>query len=329
MYKSENNWHTTTFIAKAFWAYDYNGAGHTWGMNELFEFNSGVYVSEVSVGVMEKYAILIGGGDTDASKNFDAFWIDTKEMYNVLVNQYGYHPENVYLQFWDHQKGYKDGIYIDGPADWEVDVNNLAKYGLGITQTLEVLRAKMTEDDFFYLFATSHGGMTSEKGGDGTGTFQIYNVESGGSNDFHYANPRVDRNLDREIDKMSYARCVIVISACGSGTAIHGTNAHPEWNLKGDRRIIITSTDKNEYGWNWGGDWKTDADNDMHAEFLWNEENNGFIYALDNSGKISLKTAFDSGYEAAQDDELATGGADISTPQLYEWRQGVSVFSYL
>ncbi len=169
-YARDGQWHTATFIAKAFWAYDYNGAGHaertseaeplyccctgaenTWGMNELFEFSSGVYVSEVSVGVMEKYAILIGGGDTDASKNFDAFWIDTKEMYNVLVNRYGYHPENVYLQLWDHQKGYKDGIYIDGPAEWEVNANNLSAYGLGINYDVEWCRCSISSLKFLTI----------------------------------------------------------------------------------------------------------------------------------------------------------------------------------
>ena len=303
-YARDGQWHTATFIAKAFWAYDYNGAGHTWGMNELFEFNSGVYVSEVSVGVMEKYAILIGGGDTDASKNFDAFWIDTKEMYNVLVNQYGYHPENVYLQFWDHQKGYKDGIYIDGPAEWEVNANNLSAYGLGINQTLELLRAKMTEDDFFYLFINSHGG--------DTGYFQGCFVQSDGRTvnaRVTYANPGGSDNLNREIDKMTYVRSVMVIAACYSGTAINGTSAHPEWNMKGEKRIIITNTNRSELGHLWGDTPYNGGDD--HIEFLWNGDKNGFVYSLKNSDTISIRAAYESGRVAALDGDGGSSHAHI------------------
>jgi len=39
-YTRDSLWHTATFISKAFWAYDYTGAGDTWGMDELSDFDA-------------------------------------------------------------------------------------------------------------------------------------------------------------------------------------------------------------------------------------------------------------------------------------------------
>ncbi|MDI6887134.1 MAG: hypothetical protein QMC98_00635 [Candidatus Thermoplasmatota archaeon] len=176
-------------------------------------------------------------------------------MYNNLVNNYNYLDENIYLHFWGHKKGYKDNIYIDGPATWDVVPISQGEWGIGIKNSLTELRIKMTKNDFFCLFGTSHGGMTEKKGVKGTGTLQTYNWYTEddtivGVNTFVWYNyPGQEKSLAQNIDNLHYARAVIVVSACGSGTAIHGTDERPEWNLKDKNRIIMTSSDKNEYSY--------------------------------------------------------------------------------
>ena len=110
---------------------------------------------------------------------------------------------------------------------------------------------------------------------------------------------------------------VVVISACKTGAAIDGTDENPEYNIRALDRIIITNTDKNETGWSWAGDSWTESDNYDHSEFLYNEGDNGFLFKLSDNEYISMQTAFDSGYDAAQDNDWEITGDDTSTPQLY------------
>ena len=318
-YTRDGFWHTATFISKAFWAYDYNGAGHaertseaeplyhsytgaghTWAMDELFEFNSGVYVSDISVGVMEKYAVVIGGGDPDdPSGNYPAFWNDAKIMYNNLVINYNYLPENVYFHFWNDTKGYKDGVYIDGPATSVVPTQDQPVRGIGVWDSLEELSNKMTKDDFFILFGRSHGG---------TGCFDFLD------GDWKYT------EFAHFIDNSSYARAVLIFSACDSGTAIKGTPEHPEANLKGANRIIITSTDADEIGYN------EVESNSEHGAFLYEGcvDNiyhhyyyPGFLKCMGSIFSPStVKDAYDCGYNAATHNHVGWMISE-STPQIF------------
>jgi hypothetical protein len=277
-----------------------------------------------------RYAVLIGGGDTDSSKNWACFWKDTKEMYNVLVNQYNYLPENVYLHFWNNQKGYKDSIYIDGPADWDVELEEYREqWGNGIKQNLDVLETKITKNDLLILFSTSHGG---KKVGD-EGWFEICDVEDGTSSTaLCYAKPTAGRDLDREIDKLTCARAVLIFSACGSGNAIKGIEGHSEWNLKGENRIIITDTDKNEESyseWFFGEPHEHSAFlYEGHVDYALLPDSLDTYYSgfLKNMGStttpLSVKHAYDKGCEAATNNRIVALGGIVtksyeSHPQIY------------
>jgi hypothetical protein len=274
----------------------------------------------------ERYALLIGGGDT-GGENWPCFWKDTRAMYNVLVNQYDFIPEYVYLHFWDHQKGYKDSIYIDGPADFDVTEDYEETFGLGISQTLDKLATRMTKNDLLFVFGIAHGGMDKKKDL-GQGWLKVYDVETNHYKCLYYNDPLggLD-NLGQSLDDLSYARMVLVFSCCGSGTAIYGTNDNPEYNLKSENRIILTASDKNEKSYCWHGDpWTSDDDYD-HQEFLWNEDQNGFIWELKYTFPRSMQAAFDSGETAAEDDDIV--GEDESDAQINEGATYKACYTYL
>jgi hypothetical protein len=276
-----------------------------------------------------RYAVLIGGGSTDSAENWPCFWNDVKLMYEILASEYNYIDENIYLHFWNSKKGDKDGIYVDGPADWYVYPAYQNEWGVGINNSFTQLKTKVTKNDLLYTFIVAHGRKTAEGKGQGAGAFDGYSVQSGESRPIYYANLLQDANMDREFDKMYYARLIVVVSSCGSGTALYGTDENPACNLSDENRILISDTDKNEMSFRWYGAWPDSSDDNDHQEFLWNEDNNGFIYALKNFGIISIKSAFDSGQTAALDDEWYTAQADISHAKLYEWASGRAATTYL
>jgi len=145
------------------------------------------------------------------------------------------------------------------------------------------------------------------------------NIEGEGEDAISYANPNAANNLDLEVNQMLYNIAIFVFSSCGSGTAIYGTDDHPDWNLKDWRRIIITSSeaDKKTYQWD---EWP--PFDYSHIEFLWNDENNGFVYALTYEVPISLYDAYNSGCNAAADWPLT------SLPQLDD-PSAMCAFTYL
>jgi hypothetical protein len=302
------------------------------GMSDAYEVDYGVSNNgwQNPYKHNERYALVVGGGDIDSNKNHPAFWKDTKEIYNVLENQYNYEPEHIYLHFWNHQQGVKEGIYIDGPADWNIeDEADRLIWGNGIKQNLEILETKMTKNDFIFVFMTSHGGKEKKKG-IGEGWIQIYDIENQDRSCLYYHNdPYLPNSLGHSLENLIYARMVLVFSACASGTAIKGTDDNPEWNLKSQYRIIMTSSDKNEESHFWAGDEWTSDDNYDHYEFLWNEDGHGFVRELKDSGTISLKSAYDSGYTAARDDDWEIEGSDNSYAQIYEWSSDIASDTYL
>lgn len=131
-----------TFIAKAFWYSDYNDLGSTSEMNALFEFSTPINLYDVSVGVMEKYAIICAGGLT-TDTYYPAFRNDLKDTHDKLIG-YGWQEGNIYAYLWDKPAG--DFIGLDGPCSDTNVVNAFADVG-----------TKITADDFFFFMVISHG----------------------------------------------------------------------------------------------------------------------------------------------------------------------------
>jgi len=286
-YIADDAWHTETFIAKAFWNYDYNGANPTYAMNSLFEFSRRLWVDEISVGVMEKYAILIGGGDTTAEDNHAAFKNDFSETYIKLKQYNDWKDENMYCFLWDQVSDY----YYNG--NW-VDIDGMATNYSFINATIEIGN-KITEDDFFLLVEVSHG---IEVASPDDGTIQFYKDVPGGdekhmriSTRASISNPPLclKNYLDNNIDNC--ARSVIIAQSCYSGYAPLG--------LRKSNRIIMSATQTNEESWTtYGKD---------HWAFLY-----GAISSAGNMGSPeTLEYFFDKGYKRARDNFMK------STPQIY------------
>gem|GEM_PF-2022060 len=240
--------------------HSYTGAGDTWAMDELFEFNSGVYVSDISIGVMEKYAILVGGGSTDASANFDAFENDLFEMYDTLKTTYDdWKDENIYCYLWDKTNAYN--LRVDG-QDTQ----------LNIYAGLEEIALRITEDDFFYFFEFSHGEVKT-----GNGEFITF--------------PAVDTSYGQFSQWLAqtvmnrWARSLFVFASCHSG---HGISEIEEFGpLKNS--IVISATRADEVGYVWvSGE---------HFRFFYTE-GYGFLHSL-KEGTSSISSAYESGHVAA------------------------------
>jgi len=118
----------------------------------------------------------------------------------------------------------------------------------------------------------------------------------------------------------------IVFAACYSGTAIYGTDEHPDWNLQGDNRIIISSSNRNELSWT---EWEPIINKAQHFAFL-----HSWHYLLPLEGKEiwyygflltmgSIDNPFDahyaycSGYVAATHNGIKYVSEQTSHPQIY------------
>jgi len=240
-----------------------------------------------------RYAILIGGWSNDPNKNWDAIKNDLYSMYNVLVKKYNYEHENIYYHSMARKKGWYGDSYVDGPSDWDIiDANNRKEWGDGVFQSFDKIRKKITKNDFLYLMTVAHG-YRDELTNKGQGGFGVYDVESGGEGAIWYGNfaNKLSNEIVVELDSLVYARTVIVVSACGAGTAIKGTAGEPCANMKGDDRIIVTSCDRDE---------PTEATLFRdHVYFLWHDwVEKGFVYKFTHSGAISINDAYESGKDA-------------------------------
>ena len=256
-----------------------------------------------------RYGVLIGGGGVgeDAegkNKKYPAFEKDLKEMYDKLKG-YGYTDENIYCLLWDKSAGYLSGR-VDGPATWYGSTNTIRK-------SIEEIGTKITINDFFYFTEIGHGWYTDSY------TDSYFNVVDGmawdGGNVVEYsvyfggsASPS-DRSLKQVLDThigTHYARSLFVFQSCKSGYAID--------YLDGSNRIVISATNKNQPAWTWKLSIYSDARD--HWEFLHNDKGNGFTYSLGSSTScVSIGSAYNSGYSAAQDEDLI-GKGDWSTPQI-------------
>ena len=226
----------------------------------------------------ERYAlIIIGGGwndpyETEGDTYLPAFWNDGKAMYDKLVNDYHYSPENVYLMSsrwyckYDGSWGWRghnhatDGI-VDGEAMWDVP----GKYD--IKDALDEIARKITVHDSLLITVIAHGGYYNENEG-------FFIVRSGVSSSEAENNPASQKHVINCGDSWNgnlgayltqqfggndgitrrYAVMTIVLQTCDSESLMY--------NLEGDRRIVIAGARWNETAW-------SELGGDDHWAFLW------------------------------------------------------------
>jgi len=177
------------------------------GMDDYYEINYG-YWQQPTV-KNDRYAILYGG-TISGNKYYDAFWNDIKEMYYVLVKNYNWDPDNIYVLWNNAQKGdEKDGIILSGPAG-RSSFNNVMDY---ISKIID-------DNDLFFFLANTHGN-----------TAAIDDI------------PYDDGEWDKVAKKAGLP--IIVISACDSGSAISKLKCHVS-----DNTIIVTSSKADEDTYN-------------------------------------------------------------------------------
>lgn len=304
-----------TYIADGQWHTDWNSKGHTYGMNALFELTKELWVDEISVGVMEKYAILIGGGDTDASKNYDAFKNDLSASYKKLKQYDDWNSDNIYSYLWDENPGYYTidnyRFYLDGMAT----KNNMES-------AFRDIGSKITYDDFFYFTFISHA---SEVSNPADGAFILCYRPPGGSIveqavRFSTHQSGLGDSLKKIVDNHigdRYARSAFIIQTCFSGHAITG--------LAEPNRIVMSATEpsvesktnvgKGHWAFLWGG---TDWDLSTIPGFLLST---GSSYS-----PVNLKKSFLAGYEAASSNSFI-GIPATSHPMIYN--DGLATYTHL
>lgn len=250
------------------------------------------------------YALLFSGGIMHLYNEPRYYW-DTMRIYNLLLDDYGYHPDNIVVLFADGLSPDEDQLRRDSAGDLYV-VNSdpdLTGDGLpnfsgeGTREALEAalgdLGGRMGPGDTFLMWATGHGGRHETEdtymgslAGWGSGN-RIY--------DWELAQWTAGFNVDLE---------TYVFGFCYSGQFI-GPMSQPG-------RIMMTAADAHEMSWgNWGepsdpaDDYNEfhhrwyeallgagDADGDGYVT-LWES----FVYARDNN------KFFQSGQEHPQWDD--------------------------
>mgnify|MGYP003878137997 CR=1 FL=1 len=243
------------------------------GMSDTYEYKYGRYNGGwQDVWIYNgRYGIIYCGNPKGKEKGepWPAFWNDGKQMYKVLVDNYKWLDENIYLLKYGAEAGYVDGVYVDGNVSLLYD---------SIGEIAEI----STLNDLFFFIEISHG--------DENGFDSIYS--------YSWLDSKIDYAKGLGIQGN---RKIIVLVNCRSGGGID--------DLSGENRIVITSAKIDEESWM--ADDYPPYDR-SRVEFLWNDENNGFVYALTYIYPISLYDAYKSGYDAAQD------WPRTSTPQLYD-----------
>jgi len=89
----------------------------------------------------DNYALIIGGLASSKSY-YDAFWYSASKLYQLLTDEYGYHPKNITFLFEDD--GLEDGL-VDGKSIKE-----------NVQRSFEELRTKVKPDDRVVIFMVGH-----------------------------------------------------------------------------------------------------------------------------------------------------------------------------
>ena len=269
------------------------------------------------------FAVLISGGIRPA-KNYQRYWNDLRFMYDILVNDYGYDPDRIYVL-------YADGVGRDAsvPVDHAATQDNLEI-------VFDELAEEMTDWDTLFVFATNHGGGCLNYPWEDRGVYGG-RVDVSGEEHEHMDEAGFGIDLNRDGDRNDlvpfdqsiclwgesifddefaelvngiehYHRMIFLLEPCFSGGFIT--------DLSGPRRIILTSTGPCQSSYaSTGGQWDEFVYHVMSALHGAEPDTGDPVNADDNgNGLVSMVEAFnyaertvDQPYETAFYDDNGDG----------------------
>jgi len=238
-----------------------------------------------------RYAILVGGGDTDSGRNYDAFKNDLIEMHNTLTTVYKWNEKNIYSYLWDGSD------FCGGMIDGAATVNTITD------EALPLIGLRITVNDFFYFFEVSHGGVRN-----GKGYFQVYDTQGDRPVNVAFSFNLLGLWTHAYLNGL-WSRSLFVFASCNSGHAI--SELREDYTIPNS--IVISSTRPDELGYTWEVFIEDPLGYLDHSEFLHDDKHDGFTESL--SKTHSILKAFYDGCNAAGDDDIP-GFLEESTPLL-------------
>lgn len=160
------------------------------GMNDGYEARCGVDVNGWQDPLVwnDRYAVLISG---DYATYYDEFWNDIADMYDILVDDYGYKDANIYVLF-------ADGVNKEGRKIVDASATKA-----NIKQAFTDVAAVSDDNDFLYVWTFDHGGTSG-------GIHATLGVMDGSIQDDDFAQNYVGQVT-------SYIRRVFTMQQCHSG----------------------------------------------------------------------------------------------------------------
>lgn len=233
---------------------------------------------------MANYAVFVSGG-WDTTYNYPRYANNLREMYRTLRGVYRYPRQNIFVL-------YADGQRLDLEGDGSNDITGPATVARLNSLFRVDLRARITSNDFLFVFTTNHGGY------DAPSRVGLYLW-----NDYIQ-----DRDFAALVNILPFRNLAVCMGQCHSGGLID--------DLAGPNRVIATSCRDVEVAWS------CDTEGD-YSEFIyhWTAAVRGRTPSgqtvdadADNDGRVSLQEAF--AYAQAMDSRS-------ETPQYYEGTPGL------
>ena len=258
-----------------------------------FDFSPSKSMSNI-VSQNGRYAVILSGGGSKES-NYERYWNDCSFIYKVLVQTYGYSPDNIYVIISDGTSSNKDrrkldGTYDSSPLDLDGNGTNDIQYSAtktNISKVFDKLAEKLTPADNLLVFTTDHGYRA-----DGVSSIVLWdNVKMYPS------------EFATELNKINSQNICVVMEQCYSGGFVSF--------LEGEGRVIMTACKADEVSWA--------LSNRTYNEFVYHWTSamqksypSGQVANADNNdnGIISMKESF----EYAKLNDIANENPQYSSP---------------